>query len=112
MLAASTTLLGALLLCTRQLVGDAGGIAVHIADRTLRQSHPPETHPARVDASIRTVTHAFTLGALLSGVHAETFGARPLLFASSGLIAIAGVVALFSLRPARENHGTAEPPRT
>ena len=109
-LAASATLLGALLLCTQQLIGDAGGVAVHITDRTLRQSHTPQTHLARVDASIRTVTHVFSLGgALLSGVLAETFGARPLLFASSALIAIAGVVALFSLRPAGENRGTAVP---
>jgi MFS-type transporter involved in bile tolerance (Atg22 family) len=56
------------------------------------------------------VQHAFTLGgALLSGALAELFGARPLLFASSALIALAGVVALFSLRPARENRATAQP---
>ncbi|MGB3429182.1 MAG: MFS transporter [Burkholderiaceae bacterium] len=109
-LAASATVLGALLLCAQQLIGDAGGITVHIADRTLRQSHTPQTHLARVDASIRTVTHVFTLaGALLSGALAEAFGARPLLFASSTLIAIAGAVALFTLRAAGENRGTAQP---
>jgi predicted MFS family arabinose efflux permease len=98
-LAASATLAGALLLCTQQLVGDAGGIAVQITDRTLRQSHTPQTHLARVDASIRTLTHAFTLaGALLSGALAEAFGARPLLFASSALIGVAGVAALVALR--------------
>lgn len=71
-----------LLLCLQQLVGDAGGMAYQITDRTLRQSHTPDTHLARVDASIRTVSHACTLaGALLSGVLAEVFGARPLLFA-------------------------------
>jgi predicted MFS family arabinose efflux permease len=108
-LAASASLAGALLLCTQQLVGDAGGIVVHIADRTLRQSQAPQTQLARVDASIRTITHVFTLsGALLSGALAEALGARPLLFASSALIAIAGVVALFSLRAASENRGTAE----
>ncbi len=98
-LAASATLAGVLLLCTQQLVGDAGGIAVQIADRTLRQSHTPQTHLARVDASIRTLSHGFTLaGALLSGVLAEAFGARPLLFASSALIGAAGVAALVGLR--------------
>jgi MFS family permease len=103
-LAASATLAGALLLCTQQLVGDAGGIAVQITDRTLRQSHTPQTHLARVDASIRTLTHAFTLaGALLSGALAEAFGARPLLFASSALIGVAGVAALVGLR----GHGMA-----
>ena len=71
-LAASATLLGAVLLSIQQLVGDAGGIAVHITDRTLRQSHTPATHLARVDASIRAVTHVCSLaGALLSGVLAE-----------------------------------------
>jgi MFS family permease len=103
-LAATATLAGALLLCTQQLVGDAGGIAVQITDRTLRQSHTPPTHLARVDASIRTLTHGFTLGgALLSGVLAEAFGARPLLFASSALIGVAGVAALVGLR----GHGAA-----
>jgi len=103
-LAASATLVGALLLCTQQLVGDAGGIAVQITDRTLRQSHTPETHLARVDASMRTLSHALTLaGALLSGALAEVFGARPLLFASSALIGVAGVAALVGLR----GHGMA-----
>jgi predicted MFS family arabinose efflux permease len=98
-LAASATLAGALLLCAQQLVGDAGAIAVQIADRTLRQSSTPGTHLARVDASIRTLTHAVTLaGALLSGVLAEAFGARPLLFASSAVIGVAGVTALICLR--------------
>jgi MFS family permease len=111
-LAASATLVGALLLCAQQLIGDAGGIAVQITDRTLRQSHTPDTHLARVDASIRTVTHGFTLaGALLSGTLAEVFGARPLLFASSALIGLAGVVALFSLRAGGENRRTAEAAR-
>jgi predicted MFS family arabinose efflux permease len=109
-LAASATLAGALLLCTQQLVGDAGGIAVHIADRTLRQSHTPQTHLARVDASIRTLTHVFTLtGALLSGALAEAFGARLLLFASSALIGVAGVVALLSLRAHGYDRQTAKP---
>lgn len=98
-LAASATLAGVLLLCTQQLVGDAGGIAVQITDRTLRQSHTPATHLARVDASLRTLTHGFTLvGALTSGALAEAFGARPVLFASSALIGVAAVVALVSLR--------------
>jgi predicted MFS family arabinose efflux permease len=107
-LAVSATVFGALLLCAQQLIGDAGGITVHIADRTLRQSHTPQTHLARVDASIRTVTHVFTLaGALLSGALAEAFGARPLLFASSALVGVAGAMALFTLRAAGENRGTA-----
>ena len=110
-LAVSATLVGALLLCTQQLLGDAGGIAVQITDRTLRQSHTPETHLARVDASIRTITHGLTLaGALLSGTLAEVFGARPLLFASSVLIGLAGVVALFSLRAHGDNRQAANPP--
>ena len=109
-LAASATLAGALLLCTQQLVGDAGGIAVQITDRTLRQSHTPETHLARVDASIRTLTHVVTLaGALLSGALAEAFGARPLLFASSALIGVAGVVALASLRGHARDAGPMPP---
>lgn len=98
-LAPAATLAGALLLCTQQLLGDAGGIAAQIADRTLRQSHTPATQLGRVDASIRTITHSCTLGgALLSGMLAEVFGARPLLFASSALIGVAGVAALVGLR--------------
>jgi Na+/melibiose symporter-like transporter len=101
-LASAATLAGALLLCVQQLVGDAGGIAAQITDRTLRQSHTPATHLARVDASIRTLAHGFTLaGALLSGALAEALGARPLLFASSALIGAAGIAALIALRPAR-----------
>ena len=99
-LASAATLAGALLLCLQQLVGDAGAIAAQITDRTLRQSHTPATHLARVDASIRTLTHAFTLaGAMLSGALAEALGARPLLFASSALIGAAGISALIALRP-------------
>ena len=100
--AATVGLAGLLLLCTQQLVGDAGGIAFAITERTLLQSHTPATHLARVDASIRTLSHAATLaGALVSGVLAEAFGARPLLFASSALIGVAGVVATYSLRGRR-----------
>jgi predicted MFS family arabinose efflux permease len=98
-LAVSASIAGVLLLCAQQLIGDAGGIAVQIADRTLRQTHAPATHLARVDASIRTVSHACTLaGALLSGTLAELHGARPLLFASAALIGLAGVLALGVLR--------------
>jgi hypothetical protein len=93
-LAASAGLVGLLLLATQQLIGDAGGIAFQITDRTLRQSHTPATHLARVDASIRALTHAVTLaGALLGGALAEVFGARALLFASSALIGVAALVA-------------------
>jgi hypothetical protein len=101
-LAVSATLLGAVLLCVQQLVGDAGGIAVQITDRTLRQSHTPHTHLARVDASIRTLSHGCTLfGALLSGALAEAFGTRPLLFASSALFGLAGVTAALMFRADR-----------
>lgn len=101
-LAASASLAGVLLLCAQQLIGDAGGIAVQIADRTLRQTHTPATHLARVDASIRTVSHACTLaGALVSGTLAEIHGARPLLFASSALVGLAGVLAFGALRARR-----------
>jgi predicted MFS family arabinose efflux permease len=100
-LAASATLAGALLLCTQQLVGDAGAITYLITDRTLRQSHAPAAQLARVDASIRAVGHLATLaGALLSGALAEAFGARPLLFASSALIGAAAVAAAVALRGA------------
>ena len=101
-LAASATLAGALLLCAQQLVGDAGAIAVHVTDRTLRQSCTPPTHLARVDATIRTLGHAATLcGALLSGMLADAFGARPVLFVSSLLLGGAAVVALVGLRDIR-----------
>jgi predicted MFS family arabinose efflux permease len=97
-LAASAGLLGVLLLCTQQLVGDAGAIAYHVTDRTLRQSSTPPTHLARVDASIRALAHAATLaGALLGGALAEAFGARPVLFASSALVGAAAMVALARL---------------
>jgi predicted MFS family arabinose efflux permease len=100
--AAGAGLAGLLLLCTQQLVGDAGGIAYSITDRTLRQSATAATHLARVDASIRTLGHAATLvGALLSGALAEAFGARPLLFASSALVGVAGLVAAARLRGER-----------
>jgi MFS family permease len=101
--AASAGLLGVLLLCVQQLIGDAGAIAYRITDRTLRQSHASPALLARVDASIRTVSHGATLaGALLSGALAEVFGARPLLFASSALIGVAGVAAALALRSAAE----------
>ena len=93
-LAASAGLVGLMLLAAQQLIGDAGGVAFHITDRTLRQSHTPETHLARVDASIRALTHGVTLaGALISGALAEVFGARVVLFASSALIGVAALVA-------------------
>lgn len=98
-LAVSAGVTGVLLLCTQQLVGDFGGMAYQITDRTLRQVHASETHLARVDASIRTVDHVATLaGALISGALAEVFGARPLLFASSALVGLAGLLAAISLR--------------
>jgi predicted MFS family arabinose efflux permease len=110
--AASAGLLGVLLLCTQQLIGDAGAIAYQITDRTLRQSHAAPALLARVDASIRTVSHGATLaGALISGALAELFGARPLLFASSALIGAAGVAAALALR-SRPEPSTARPGAT
>jgi Na+/melibiose symporter-like transporter len=98
-LAGSATLVGALLLCTQQLVGDAGAIAYHITDRTLRQSRAPEAQLARVDASIRALGQGFTLaGALLAGALAEAFGARAVLFGASALVAVATLVAWRMLR--------------
>ncbi len=101
-LAASASLLGALLLILQQVVGDSGATASQISDRTLRQSHAPADRLARVDAGIRTIGYACSLsGALLGGALAEIFGARALLFASSGVVGLAALLAAWRLRSAR-----------
>lgn len=82
------------LIALQQAVGDAGGMGYHIADRTLRQRHAAPQQLARVDASLRTLGYVATLaGALVSGALGETVGARPLLFASSALLAVAALAA-------------------
>ena len=98
-LATTAGLLGIVLIATQQIVGDAGGMAYHIADRTLRQTHAPLELLARVDASVRTLGYTATLvGALVSGMLAERYGARALLFASSALIGVAALTAALLLR--------------
>ena len=98
-LATTAGLIGIVLIATQQIVGDAGGMAYGIADRTLRQSFAAPEFLARVDASVRTLGYTATLvGALLSGVLAERYGARALLFASSALIGLAALVAALLLR--------------
>lgn len=93
-LATGATLAGMALIALQQIVGDAGGMSYYIADRTLRQTCAAPELLARVDASVRTLGYSATLiGALVSGVLAEHFGARALLFSSSGLIAIAAIAA-------------------
>ncbi len=97
-LATTAALAGLVLIATQQIVGDAGGMAYHIADRTLRQTHAAPALLARVDASVRTLGYSATLvGALVSGVLAEQFGARALLFASSALLGLAALVAALLL---------------
>jgi len=101
-LASATTLAGLVLIAAQQIVGDAGGMAYHIADRTLRQTCAEPALLARVDASVRTLGYSATLlGALVSGVLAESFGARALLFASSALLGLAALAAAFLLRRPR-----------
>jgi MFS family permease len=98
-LATTAGLIGIVLIATQQIVGDAGGIAYGIADRTLRQSYAAPEFLARVDASVRTLGYTATLvGALVSGVLAERYGARALLFASSALIGVAAIAAALLLR--------------
>jgi predicted MFS family arabinose efflux permease len=98
-LATTAAIAGIALIATQQIVGDAGGMAYHIADRTLRQTHAAPAYLARVDASVRTLGYAATLvGALLSGVLAERYGARALLFASSALIGVAALAAWIGFR--------------
>ncbi len=98
-LATSAGLIGIVLIATQQIVGDAGGMAYGIADRTLRQTHAAPEFLARVDASVRTLGYMATLvGALISGVLAERYGARALLFASSALIGVAALAAALLLR--------------
>jgi MFS family permease len=98
-LATAATVTGIALIALQQIVGDAGGMAYHIADRTLRQTHAPLELLARVDASVRTLGYGATLaGALVSGVLAEIYGARALLFASSALVGVAALAAFALLR--------------
>lgn len=98
-LATTATFAGIALIALQQVVGDAGGMAYYIADRTLRQTHAPPELLARVDASVRTLGYSATLvGALVSGGLAEIFGARALLFASSALVGVAALAAAALLR--------------
>jgi hypothetical protein len=98
-LATTAGLLGIVLIATQQIVGDAGAMAYGIADRTLRQSYAAPEYLARADASVRTLGYTATLvGALVSGVLAERYGARALLFASSALIGVAALTAALLLR--------------
>ena len=98
-LATTAGLIGIVLIATQQIVGDAGGMAYGIADRTLRQSYAAPEFLARVDASVRTLGYTATLvGALVSGVLAERYGARALLFGSSALIGVAAIAAALFLR--------------
>jgi predicted MFS family arabinose efflux permease len=98
-LASSAGWVGMALIALQQVVGDAGGVAYHITDRTLRQTHAAPQALARVDASMRTLGYSATLiGALLSGVLGEALGARPLLFASSALLGVAAATAAVLLR--------------
>ena len=101
-LATTATLAGIVLIATQQIIGDAGGMGYHIADRTLRQTHAAPEALARVDASVRTLGYAATLvGALVSGTFAEQFGARSILFVSSALTGAAALAALWLLRAPR-----------
>jgi predicted MFS family arabinose efflux permease len=98
-LATAATFAGIALIAIQQIVGDAGGMAYHIADRTLRQTYAAPEFLARVDASVRTLGYLATLaGAVISGVLAEIFGARVLLFASSALVGVAALAAAALLR--------------
>ena len=97
-LATAATLAGMALIALQQLVGDAGGMAYSIAGRTLQQTYAAPTMLARADASLRTLGYGATLaGALVSGVLAEQFGARALLFCSSVLLGLAALVAALLL---------------
>ena len=86
------------LIALQQIVGDTGGMAYFIAGRTLQQTHAAPEMLARADASLRTLGYGATLvGALVSGMLAEQFGARALLFSSSGLLGLAALVAALLL---------------
>jgi MFS family permease len=105
-LATTAALAGMVLIAVQQIVGDAGGMSYAIADRTLRQTHAPPELLARVDASVRTLGYSATLtGALVSGVLAEQFGARALLFVSSSLLGMAALAALLVPRVPRAEAG-------
>jgi len=98
-LATTTALGGAVLIATQQIVGDGGAISYYIADRTLRQIYAAPDLLARVDASVRTLGYSGTLiGAIISGVLAEQFGSRSMLFVSSGLVGVAALAAWLRFR--------------
>ena len=91
-LATGATLVGVLLLCAQQIVGDAGLTVYQVHDRTLRQARAPAAALARVDAGLRTLGHLGTLaGALVGGIAAEALGARAMLFAMAAIYACAAI---------------------
>jgi len=102
------------LLVAHQIVGDAGHTLFAIHDRTLRQTAVAPTLLARADAGIRGLGQFATLaGALLGGAAGTLFGAREVLWACAGVIALAVAVAAWRLtgvaapRPALA-HGPAD----
>jgi hypothetical protein len=87
-------------LVAQQLVGDTGQVLHEVHNRSLRQSLPPPTLLARVDAALRAVGQAATLaGALAGGALATAWGEAPLLAAAALMVALAAGLALFRLGP-------------
>lgn len=98
-LAATAGALALGLLAAHQLMGDAGHVVYSIHDRTLRQSLVPADALARVDAAMRTLGQTATVGgALAGGAFATAYGARPALWLSTALLAVASAAGLAAFR--------------
>ncbi|MBT9597074.1 MAG: MFS transporter [Vitreoscilla sp.] len=98
-LAPDAGLLGAALLISQQIVGDAGHTVRDVHDRTWRQSAAPPGMQASVDGGLRAVGHAATLlGALGGGALATALGTRSALLGSAALLGLAAVCAVRRLR--------------
>ena len=92
-LAQGPTIAGAVLLIAHQIVGDGGRTLYDVHDRTLRQSRVASGLLARVDAGIRMLGHAATLGgAVGGGALATALGTRCALYISAAMLALAAVI--------------------
>ena len=98
-LAQGAGLLAIALLVMHQVVGDAGHTLFAVHDRTLRQTLVAPGLLARADAGIRGLGQAATLaGALAGGALGTALGARGVLWASAGVLALAAALAFARLR--------------
>lgn len=96
-LATSVSPLGVSSLVANQLVTDPSWMFYEIHEVSLRQSISSEAMRGRVAATMRfTGFAAALLGTGIAALAGETIGARGGLFLAAGLMAISGVVILFS----------------